>query len=98
MAILCRQAVRVSLGLFGIGIATVILPSLSKLHAKKNGTEFKDTIDWAIKVICLMGWPALAGLMVLAQPIIMVLFMRGEFSQQDVLQVSFAYLPTFLAW
>jgi len=78
------------LGLFGIGIATVILPSLSGLHARKNTNEFSDTIDWAIKVISLLGWPALAGLMVLAQPIIMVLFMRGEFSHSDVLQVSFA--------
>jgi len=78
------------LGLFGIGIATVILPSLAGLHARQNNNEFGDTIDWAIKVISLLGWPALAGLMVLAQPIIMVLFMRGEFSQDDVMQVSFA--------
>ena len=78
------------LGLFGIGIATVILPSLAGLHARKNHSVFSDTIDWAIKVISLLGWPALAGLMVLAQPIIMVLFMRGEFSQNDVIQVSFA--------
>ena len=78
------------LGLFGIGIATVILPSLAGLHTRENKSEFGDTIDWAIKVISLLGWPALAGLMVLAQPIIMVLFMRGEFSQSDVLQVSFA--------
>ena len=49
----------------------------------------------------LFGWPALAGLMVLAQPIIMVLFMRGEFSQHDVLQVSmalFAYLSGLLSF
>jgi len=78
------------LGLFGIGIATVILPSLSRLHAKKSNKEFSLTIDWALRVICLLGWPALAGLMVLAQPIIMILFMRGEFTQQEVLQVSFA--------
>ncbi len=78
------------LGLFGIGIATVILPSLAGLHAKKNNNEFGATLDWGIKVVCFMGIPALAGLMVLAQPIIMVLFMRGEFSQTDVMQVSFA--------
>jgi len=78
------------LGLFGIGIATVILPSLSRLHAKNSSDEFSATLDWAIKVISLFGWPALAGLMVLAQPIIMVLFMRGEFTQADVVSVSFA--------
>ena len=89
------------LGLFGIGIATVILPSLAKLHSKDSTTEFTATLDWGIKVISLFGWPALAGLMVLAQPIIMVLFMRGEFSQNDVLQVSmalFAYLSGLLSF
>ncbi len=78
------------LGLFGIGIATVILPSLSKLHTKNNSQEFSQTLEWGIKVISLFGWPALAGLMVLAQPIVMVLFMRGEFTEFTVIQVSFA--------
>jgi len=89
------------LGLFGIGIATVILPSLSKLHSKNSPAEFSATLDWGIRVISLFGWPALAGLMVLAQPIIMVLFMRGEFDQQTVLQVSmalFAYLSGLLSF
>lgn len=89
------------LGLFGIGIATVILPSLSRLHAKQDNNEFSATINWAIKIVSLLGWPAMAGIMVLAQPIIMVLFMRGEFSQNDVLQVSFAlyaYLSGLLSF
>jgi len=78
------------LGLFGIGIATVILPSLSKLHAKESHHDFAQTLDWGVRVVSLFGWPALAGLVALAQPIIMVLFMRGEFSETDVQQVSFA--------
>ncbi len=89
------------LGLFGIGIATVILPSLSRLHTKKNSDEFSQTLDWGIKIINLLGWPALVGLMVLAQPIIMVLFMRGEFTQFHVLQVSlalFAYLSGLVSF
>ena len=89
------------LGLFGIGIATVVLPSLAKLHSKNNPAEFSATIDWGLRVVSLFGWPALAGLMVLAQPIIMVLFMRGEFSQHDVMQVSmalFAYLSGLLSF
>lgn len=89
------------LGLFGIGIATVVLPSLSKLHSKNDPKQFKATLDWGIKVICLFGWPALAGLMVMAQPIIMVLFMRGEFTETTVIQVSmalFAYLSGLLSF
>lgn len=84
------------LGLFGIGIATVILPSLSKLHTKKDNREFSETVDWGLRIVSLFGWPALAGLMVLAQPIIMILFMRGEFDQHQVLQVSYA-LYAYLA-
>jgi len=89
------------LGLFGIGIATVILPSLSKLHTRQNGQEFSDTIAWGLKIVSLFGWPALAGLMVLAQPIIMILFMRGEFSQDTILHVSyalFAYLSGLISF
>ncbi|GHE79850.1 murein biosynthesis integral membrane protein MurJ [Thalassotalea profundi] len=89
------------LGLFGIGIATVILPSLARLHATKNTSEFTQTLDWGIRVINVFGWPALAGLMVLAQPIIMVLFMRGEFTSYEVTQVSFAlfaYLSGLLSF
>lgn len=89
------------LGLFGIGIATVILPSLAKLHNKNNPTDFGATLDWGIKIVSLFGWPALVGLMVLAQPIIMVLFMRGEFTQDTVIQVSmalFAYLSGLLSF
>lgn len=89
------------LGLFGIGIATVILPSLAKLHTKKDNQEFSDTLDWGLRIVSLFGWPALAGLMVLAQPIIMVLFMRGEFTQHEVLQVSYAlvaYLTGLLSF
>lgn len=89
------------LGIFGIGIATVILPSLAKLHTQKSMQEFSSTLDWSIKIVCLFGLPALVGLVVLAQPIIMVLFMRGEFDEQTVLQVSyalFAYLSGLMSF
>ena len=89
------------LGLFGIGIATVILPSLSKLHAKQSLQEFSDTVTWGLKIVSLFGWPALAGLVVLAQPIVMILFMRGEFTEATVLNVSyalFAYLSGLISF
>ncbi len=89
------------LGLFGIGIATVVLPSLAKLHSQDNPVEFSATLDWGIRIISLFGWPALAGLMVLAQPIIMILFMGGQFTEKTVIQVSmalFAYLSGLLSF
>ena len=78
------------LGLFGIAIATVILPNLSRHHANENALRFSQTLDWSLRFVALFGVPAMAGLMVLAKPIIALLFMRGEFTQQDVLMVSYS--------
>ncbi|SNY54568.1 putative peptidoglycan lipid II flippase [Arsukibacterium tuosuense] len=80
------------LGLFGIAIATVILPNLSRHHATASGAKFRHTLDWAIRFVAMFGLPAMAALIVLAKPIIMLLFMRGEFSQHDVEMVSYSLM------
>ena len=72
------------LGLFGIAIATVILPSLSSSHVTQSGDNFSKTLDWGIRMVCFLGLPAMLGLIVLAEPMLRVLFMRGEFDMQDV--------------
>ncbi len=80
------------LGLFGIAIATVILPNLSRHHASADSSRFAYTLDWSLRFVAMFGLPAMLALMVLAQPIIAVLFMRGEFTQQDVLMVSYSLI------
>lgn len=80
------------LGLFGIAIATVILPNLSRHHAGADTERFSQTLDWSLRFVALFGIPAMAGLMVLSQPIIALLFMRGEFTQNDVLMVSYSLI------
>ncbi|MFH4892999.1 murein biosynthesis integral membrane protein MurJ [Vibrio antiquarius] len=87
------------LGLFGIAIATVILPALSRKHVDAQSEGFAQTMDWGVRMVILLGLPAMLGLMVLAKPMLMVLFMRGEFSPQDVHQASlslFAYASGLL--
>jgi len=78
------------LGLFGIAIATVILPSLSRQHSGESKELFSKTMDWAVRMILMMGLPAMMGLMVLAGPLITVLFMRGEFDSSVVTMTSYA--------
>ena len=80
------------LGLFGIAIATVILPALSRKHVDAHSEGFAGTMDWGIRMVVLLGLPAMLGLMVLAKPMLMVLFMRGEFTPHDVQQASFSLL------
>ncbi|EKB1971708.1 murein biosynthesis integral membrane protein MurJ [Vibrio parahaemolyticus] len=80
------------LGLFGIAIATVILPALSRKHVDSQSEGFTHTMDWGVRMVTLLGIPAMLGLMALAKPMLMVLFMRGEFSPQDVHQASLSLL------
>jgi len=80
------------LGLFGIAIATVILPALSRKHVEQTSDQFAHTMDWGVRMVLLLGLPAMLGLMVLAKPMLMVLFMRGEFSPADVEQASLSLL------
>lgn len=80
------------LGIFGIAIATVILPALSRKHVEAHSDGFATTMDWGVRMVCLLGIPAMLGLMVLAKPMIMVLFMRGQFGIADVEQSSLSLL------
>lgn len=72
------------LGLFGIALATVTLPYLSRQAASNSMQEFSDTLDWSMKLIFLIAMPAAIGLIVLAGPLITTIFYGGEFSRQHV--------------
>tara|TARA_R110002072_G_scaffold101568_1_gene223667 strand:+ start:31879 stop:33501 length:1623 start_codon:yes stop_codon:yes gene_type:complete len=72
------------LGIFGIAIATVILPSLSRQHASQSKQAFSNTIDWALRIVILMGVPAALALIILAEPLVTALFYYGELTQHDV--------------
>ena len=78
------------LGLIGIAIATVILPALSAKHAEANLEKFRSMIDWAAKVIILVGVPASIAMYMLAEPMMQALFQRGEFGANDVRMSAFA--------
>lgn len=78
------------LGLIGVAIGTVILPSLSSKHADQNVEKFKSMLDWATKVILLVGIPASIALCMLATPIIQTLFQHGEFTLRDTQMTALA--------
>ena len=72
------------LGVFGIAIATVILPGLSREFATESDTEYRHTLDWAVAMICMVALPAAAALMLLGEPILVTLFQYGQMSARDV--------------
>lgn len=78
------------LGVFGIAIATVILPALSRQHQNKSAAQFAATLDWSVRMIFIIGLPAGAALMVLAEPILFTLFQYGKTLERDVVMAGFS--------
>ncbi|WP_284384234.1 murein biosynthesis integral membrane protein MurJ [Litoribrevibacter albus] len=76
------------LGVFGIAIATVILPSLSRKHANDDGNAFAQTLDWAVRMVLLIGAPAMLALILLAEPLISTLFFHGALKESDIPMIS----------
>ncbi|NIN36778.1 MAG: murein biosynthesis integral membrane protein MurJ, partial [Gammaproteobacteria bacterium] len=72
------------LGVFGVALATVILPNLSSQHAEGAGKKFSQILDWALRWSLLIAIPASLGLILLAGPMLSTLFQYGEFSARDV--------------
>ncbi len=84
-------AVRVEelvLGLFVISISTVMLPTLARFAVRGQDAEMRATLTRALRYVAFVTMPAVAGLMILREPIIATLFQRGAFSQTDVLLTS----------
>ena len=72
------------LGLFGIALATVTLPYLSRQAANQSMEAFADTVDWSMRLVTLIATPAAVGLIVLAEPLVAAIFYGGEFTRFDV--------------
>lgn len=72
------------LGLFGIALATVTLPYLSRQAASDSLDKFSATIDWSMRLVVLIAVPSAFGLILLADPLVIAIFYGGEFSSTDV--------------
>jgi putative peptidoglycan lipid II flippase len=77
-------------GLFGISLATYLLPTLSGLAAEKKYPEFRATLGQGLGYLTFSNLIATVLLIILAEPIVRLLFERGRFSALDTRNVAFA--------
>ena len=73
------RLVQFPLGIFAIAASTAVLPSLSRHAAACEFDELKHTFAHALKLVFFISIPAMVGLIVLREPIVALLFQRGEF-------------------
>lgn len=74
------RLMQLPLAIFGLAMATVSLPMMSKSVATKNIDDLKDMLNFSIRVSIIALLPATIGLMAIGLPIIQVLFERGKFN------------------
>ncbi len=78
------------LGLIGVAIGTVILPSLSLSATGNDHRAFQDTLDWALRWVMLIGVPAALAIFMISNVMMLALFGHGQFSRHDTQMSGFA--------
>ncbi|CAN5459239.1 MAG: murein biosynthesis integral membrane protein MurJ [Acidobacteriota bacterium] len=78
------------IGVFGVAIGTAAIPALSRLASENNFDKFRSTLSGAIKLVFLLAIPSACGLIVLGEPIISLIYERGEFDRFDTNMTAWA--------
>lgn len=97
-----QQLVFFPLGIFGVALATVVLPQLSREHARNSHENYQVALDWALRCVFVIAIPATLGLMIMSAPMMATLFKAGAFTSEDVVMSSRSLiafstgLPTFM--
>jgi putative peptidoglycan lipid II flippase len=79
-------------GMFGISLAIFLLPTLAGLAAEKNYSEFRATLRHGLGTLLFVNLIAAMLLVVLAEPIIRLLFERGQFTAASTDRATFALM------
>jgi len=77
------RLMQLPLGVFGVALGTVALPLLARMAATGNSAAFRSELARGMRLALLMTIPASIGLMVLAEPIISVLYQHGRFTAYE---------------
>ncbi|MEO5626447.1 MAG: murein biosynthesis integral membrane protein MurJ [Dokdonella sp.] len=72
------------LGIFGVALGTVILPSLSRHHVSTDREGFAKALDWGLRTALLISVPAMLALVLLTKPLLATLLQHGRFTAHDV--------------
>ncbi len=82
------RLVQLPIGIFGVALSIAILPVLARQAAKKSFIEMKDTMVTSLTMVFALCVPATAGLIILSEPIIRIIYERGAFTPADTLATA----------
>jgi putative peptidoglycan lipid II flippase len=84
------RLIQFPLGIFGVALATAILPTLSAQAARGALDELRTTLGFGLRMILFILMPATVGLILLRTPIVHLFFEHGTFTSQDTAETALA--------
>jgi putative peptidoglycan lipid II flippase len=88
-------------GVFVVAVATALMPELSEKYSRGDTEGYRDTLSFGLRLVAFVAIPSTVGLVVLAEPIIALLYERGEFgprATQEVAALLVAYSVGLLGY
>jgi putative peptidoglycan lipid II flippase len=95
------QMMYLPIGVFGVSVATATIPDLARQAAERDHTTMSETVSWAIRMMLVLSVPSIVGLIVLASPIVQLVFERGAFDVSSTAMTASAlafYAPGILGY
>ena len=84
------RLMQLPLGIFGVAVATVTLPLVSRSAARGDMPEFRGALAHALRLVMLLTIPSAIGLMIMADPIIALIYEHGRFTAASTQQTAAA--------
>ncbi|MDO8947355.1 MAG: murein biosynthesis integral membrane protein MurJ [Desulfocapsaceae bacterium] len=82
------RLVQLPIGIFGVAFSIAVMPVMARHAAKKDVPAMRDTLVSSLTMVFCLTIPATAGLVLLAEPIIRLIFERGAFTAFDTVATA----------
>lgn len=89
---LSDRVMELVLGGYAVALSTAVLPLMSRQAAEMRIDEMKSTLNFALRLILFITVPSTAGLIILREPIIEVLFEHGDFGSRSTMLTAWPLL------
>ena len=86
------RLIQFPLGVFGVAVATAVLPSLATQASNGDLQALRKTLGFALRLIFFIIFPAMVGLILLRTPIVHLFFQHGQFTAADTAGTAAAVL------
>ncbi|QYM79867.1 murein biosynthesis integral membrane protein MurJ [Horticoccus luteus] len=83
-----NRLVELPIGVFAIAVATVVYPLIAKHAVQRDFASMAEDYQKGMRVILVINVPAAAGLVLLNEPIVRLLFQRGAFTAEDTAHMA----------